>query len=122
VSDCEIAQYYKAEYRMARKEHDCCECYAPIEKNEKYLEVRACWDGRPSIERQHLLCQKACEFVRDTGLNDDECLYFGEFKEWYREFVKGGWHTTAGMDERRKLFLFMLHIKRRERLSRSKNP
>lgn len=118
MSDCEIAQYYVATERRAAKEHDCCECDAPILVNERYLEVRACWEGRPCIERQHTLCQHACEFVRDSGINDDECIYYGGLKEWYHEWVKGGYRFDADPDERLKMYGFMVRIARRERLHR----
>ncbi len=114
MSDCEIAQYYHTKERTARKEHGCCECTAKILVGEKYLEIRACWEGRPCVERQHLLCEKACEFVRDNGLHDDECLYFGELSEWYHEWVKSGYCHDSEIEERRTMWGFMLRIRRRE--------
>jgi hypothetical protein len=117
--DCEIAQYYKAQERTARKQHECCECSAPILSGERYLEVRACWENRPDVYRQHILCEKACEFVRDSGINDDECLYYGGLKEWYHEWVKSGNHLWENFDERKKMWLFLIHIARRERQARA---
>lgn len=119
MSDCEIAQYYVCKERVARKEHECCECSAPIEIGEKYLQVNACWEGRPSVERQHVLCEQACEFVRDSGINDDECLYYGGLKDWYREWVKGGYTHEAELSERQKIWGFMVRIARRERLTKN---
>lgn len=116
MSDCEIAQYYLATYRIARKSHECVECSAPIDPGEKYLEVRACWDNRPDVYRQHLLCQQACEYVRDKGLNDDECIYYGGLKDWYKEWIRYGWGNLDSMpEERSAMWRFILNIKRRER-------
>lgn len=114
--DCEIAQYYKCTDRVARKEHECCECSAPILIGEKYLQVNACWENRPDVYRQHLLCQKACEFVRDSGINEDECIYYGGLMEWYHEWVNSI-HANLDADivDRRTIWKFILAIKRRER-------
>ena len=115
MSDCEIAQYHKCQERVARKPHKCCECSAPINSGEKYLQVNACWDNQPFVGRQHLLCAEACEFVRDSGINDDECVYYGGLKEWYAEWVSGGYTHEADEADRVKIWRFMLRIKRRER-------
>ncbi len=119
MSECEIAQYYICKDRIARKVHECCECAAPILAGELYLQVNACWEGRPSIERQHKLCQAACEFVRDNSLNDDECIYFGGLNEWYHDWIKGGYNNEEDISIRRKLWGMMLRIERRERKTRS---
>lgn len=114
--DCEIAQYYKWIFRVARKPHECCECTAPIDPGEKYLQVNACWENHPGTYRQHVLCMEACEFVRDAGLNDDECLYYGGLTEWYRDWVHEPWQADA--ENRSKLWRMMLRITRRERQAR----
>lgn len=115
MSECEIAKYYVAIYRVARKQHECCECAVPIEPKEKYLQVNACWDGSPDVYRQHLLCQQACEFIRDSGLNDDDCIYYGGLKEWYDDWTRG-FHSQEGeLEQRQKMWGFMLRIARRER-------
>lgn len=113
--DCEIAQYYKCVHRVARKPHECCECSAPIDTGEKYLQVNACWDNQPDVYRQHLICAEACEYVRDVGLNDDECVYYGGLKEWWHDWIKESYNFEATAIERRKLWRLMLKINRRER-------
>ncbi len=115
MSECEIPDYYVCTERVARKVHKCCECSAPILVGEKHLEVSASWEGRPDRYRQHLLCEQACEFVRDKGLNDDECLYYGELKEWWPTWVKYGDNTSAKLEDRAALWRMMLRIMRRER-------
>jgi len=110
-SDCEIAQYYKWAWHVARKEHPSCECSAPILMGEKYLQVNACWENRPDTYRQHVLCMKACEFIRDNF--DEECVYYGGLHEWWESFVQNFWEGEKA--ERAKLWVMMLGIKRRER-------
>ncbi len=115
MSDCELPQYYVCKEPVARKPHKCCECSAPILPGEQYLQVNASWDNRPCVERQHKLCQKACEFVRDKGLNDDDCLAFGEFQDWYGTWVKEGDSVYEAAPTRLALWKLMLNIRRRER-------
>lgn len=112
--DCELPQYYKCKERKARKSHVCCECMAPIVPGEKYLQVNGCWDYVPQVFRQHLLCAQACEFVRDATLVEN-CLSFGELKEWYRDWVKGCFDASDTVEKRRKIWGFIINIKRRER-------
>lgn len=113
MSDCEIAQYYVCKEPVARKIHKCCECSAPIEVGEKHLRIDACWENRPGRYRQHLLCAEACEYVRDSGMNDDECLSFGELWEFWRS--DSPYYTERELPERRALWRLMLRICRRER-------
>lgn len=118
--DCEIAQYYTWKERVAIKPHGCCECTAKIQPGEKYLQVNAFWDNMPETYRQHLLCAQACMFVRDAGLNDDECIYFGGLKEWYSEWIEGGYNMETARDVRAALWRLMLNIFRREHKSAGK--
>lgn len=119
MSDCELPQYYFCKERVARKEHKCCECSAPINVGEKHLVVSACWEGRPDRYRQHILCEKACEYVRDKGLNDDECIYYGGLQEWYHDWIKSAW-WEGEKEDHSAMWRFMLAIRRRERKSRLK--
>lgn len=80
--DLDGPEMYSAVDRVARKEHKCCECNAPIRKGEKYVECSGRWDGKFDVFRQHDLCCRACMFIRDL---EGECLPFGEMMEWYHE-------------------------------------
>lgn len=120
MSECEIAQYYICKEHIARKPHVCCECTAPIDVGEQYLQVNACWEGRPDVYRQHKLCQEACELIRDKGMNGDGCLYFGELKEFWPDSYGIGWRTDVEEEDRRKLWQLMLRITRRERKAAGK--
>lgn len=117
MSDCELPEYYECKERVARKPHKCCECSAPIKIKEKHLVVSTCYEGRPGRYRQHALCQQACEFVRDQGINDDECLYFGGLQEFYGGWIKDGSSNSEPIEIRRTLWRMMLGINRRERKS-----
>ncbi len=120
--DCEIAQYYKWKERTARKDHACCECSALIKAGEKYLQVNACWDNRPDVYRQHLLCARACELVRDTGMNDDECVYYGGLFEWWDQAKDDCWiwDDVRAHPDFKRLREMLYRIRRRERESRPK--
>lgn len=119
MSECELPQYYVCKEVAARKPHKCCECTALIEKGEKHLLVNACWDGLPGRYRQHFLCEKACEYVRNKGLNDDECLAFGELQEWYGSWIHD-YFFDGTLDDHRTMWRFMLGISRRERKAAGK--
>lgn len=114
MSDCEIPQYYFCKDVTARKEHKCCECDARILIGEKHLRVNACWDSRPETYRQHHLCQQACELVRDSGINDDECVYYGGLWEYWAE-TRNELYSGKKLEARQLLWRLMLRIKRRER-------
>lgn len=114
MSECELPQYYNWTEPVARKRHECCECNAPILKGEKHLRVNGCWENVPGTFRQHLLCAEACELVRDEGLNDDECLYFGGLFEFWNDSC-GYFGRFEKVEARKKLWFYMLKIKRRER-------
>jgi len=113
MSDCELPSYYVWKEPVARKPHKCCECDAPILPGEKYLQVNCAWDGEPYVYRQHLLCAEACELVRDSGMNDGECVYYGGLWEFWSE-SRGKWWPENQRDCRRKLWRLMLRIRRRE--------
>lgn len=112
MSDCEIARFYTAHEPVARKQHDCVECDAKILVGEKYLVVSGMWEGVISRERQHLLCARACELVRDTGMNNDECLAFGELFIWWDNWISDDIKCHS---EYKKLRQMLYRIRRRER-------
>ena len=114
MSECEIPEFYFHSDPVARKSHECAECAAPINPGEKHFRVNMKYDGRLESFRQHFLCMEACMFVRDKGLNDDECLGYGELREWYWEWHQDNWNED--IEVRKRLWLFILNIKRRERL------
>lgn len=85
MSECVVPDFYSHSEPVARKQHVCCECHAPILPGEKHFSYRGKWDGYMMTGRQHLLCMKACMYIRDN-MNDDECIGFGGLFEWLGEY------------------------------------
>lgn len=85
MSECELPQFYEAKEVIARKNHKCIECKSLINRNEKYLKCTGKWSLGIETYKQHLLCWKACEMVRDN-FNGTECIGFGELFEWLNEY------------------------------------
>lgn len=112
--DCEIAQFYSTAEHVARQHHPCCECSAAIVPGERYFQCTAMWEGVISRYRQHFLCQKACELVRDAGFNDDECLMYGGLQEWYEQAKHDG-EVDKGDPDWKRLRDMLAKILRRER-------
>lgn len=82
--DLEEPSLYALREPLARREHDCCECAAPIIRGERYLRVAAKWPGdkKPQVLKQHIACAEACEAVRDADLYGG-CLAFGGLNDFW---------------------------------------
>lgn len=78
---------------VARKEHGCVECNAPILPGECHLRYSGLWDGAWGGGRQHLLCRDACVWIRDVL--EGECIAFGELGEWWAEHGNS-WDVVPG--------------------------
>lgn len=81
---CDVPEFYATSEPVARKQHKCCECKAPILIGEKHVYCRGKWDGELSTYRQHSLCCQACEWIRDK-LGDGGCIGFGMLNEEFGE-------------------------------------
>lgn len=82
--ECEIPTFYSHAEVKARKVHVCCECAAPIPVGENHFFVTGKWEGKIDRYRQHLLCEQACEFIRDNFEYED-CIGYGSLWDWYGE-------------------------------------
>ena len=111
MSDCELPEFYTHSEPVARKEHRCCECRAPILKGEKHFSSTGKWDGTVISQRQHLDCMAACILIRDK-FNDSECIPFGGLKDWFFEMRRD---CRDDSEESRTLRSLMARIKWRER-------
>lgn len=115
--DCDNAcEFYAWTEPVARKEHRCCECSAPILKGEKHFHGRGKWEGSISVHRQHLLCCEACMWVRDSL--EGECLPFGSLMDYRREYLADSarYMTRGTKDLDIRVFLRLLaKIRKRER-------
>lgn len=78
--ECEIPDFYSTSTPKARKPHVCCECSGSIFKGERHFQVTGKWEGQISSFRQHLICERACEFIRDKIA--DECIGYGTLFEF----------------------------------------
>ena len=74
-----VADVYEASWRVARKEHHCCECHEPIAVGQRYEYASVCYDGSWSHAKTCELCAR---------IRDDLCrgVYaHGELRDtiWY---------------------------------------
>lgn len=83
MSEYLIPEFYDHSEPVARKQHYCVECSAPILEGEKHFFYSGKWDGNIEDGRQHLLCLAACLLIRDEF--NGECIPFGELWEWWGE-------------------------------------
>ena len=83
--DADLPSVFEEKFRIARKEHKCCECHKPIRVGEKYHFAKGCWEGRWD---KFKTCLK-CNDLR-FELKDGECLPPFE--------SLGEWASEAGMD------------------------
>lgn len=107
---CEIAEFYTYTEPVARKQHKCCECSAPIEKGEKHFRAFGKWTFGTDAYRQHFLCMEACMLIRDK-FNGGDCIAFGRLMETFSELREYG----KGKEVYRQLRSLMAKIKWRER-------
>lgn len=106
--DCEIPEFYSESFPIARKQHRCIECHAPIVVGEKHLSYRMKYDGMFESGRQHMVCRELCMLIR----HNSECIPFGGLKE---EWSNGDYmYDKVGFVAERRL---MAKIVRRERVA-----
>jgi len=84
---CELPVFYRHSEPVARKQHKCCECSAPILNGERYFAAWCVWGGEAHTYRQHLACMEACMLIRDR-FADGYCIGFGDLMETYRSGIK----------------------------------
>jgi hypothetical protein len=115
---CDVScDFYGYTEPVARKQHHCCECSAPILKGEKHFAYRGKWEDNLETGRQHLLCMEACMLVRDHL--EGECIRFGSLGEWFDEMRHEEFFRTRRAEHWAKLRKMMAAIKRRERKAAS---
>jgi hypothetical protein len=84
--------FYKHREPVARREHRCCECSAPILVGERHFYASGMWHGKVDSFRQHLICMEACMLIRDEFAGGD-CIGFGSLKEEFNEMREDNWHA-----------------------------
>lgn len=79
---CDMPAVFRQKERVARKEHKCCECRAPIVPGETYTYSSGIWDGGASDFKQ---CQICAEVFSAAGASEDDpedCPCFTGLREW----------------------------------------
>ena len=115
MSECELPEFYQASEQTARKEYRCCECSARVLKGERYLLAVGKWGGVFNKYRQHTLCARACEFIRDSLWNDGECIGFGELFNWINTDAWGMKDWNRKKPDHKEFRAMIARIKWRER-------
>lgn len=78
IDDCEPCTWFGTEYRKARKDHVCAECYRAITKGEVYA---------------------ASSYISDGGFSTNKaCAHCDASREWLNKHC-GGWVTEGLMEE-----------------------
>lgn len=118
-TECDLPECYSYREPVARKQHRCCECSAPIHKGEKHFVAAGKWDGKFSQYRQHYVCMEACMLLRDK-FYDGDCIGFGELYDEFEELKQSSWFRRSDSDKPawRELRTLIAVIKRRERSER----
>ena len=111
-----LPAFYAWTNPVARKQHSCCECAAPILKGEKHFRAHGKWDYGIESFRQHLACCEACMLLRDE-FNDGECIGFGMLQETFAELISDNWYRPKDRYKPvwQQLRSLMARIKWRER-------
>lgn len=58
----EYPECFTETWRVARKEHRCCECHSPIPRGIRYQYCSGVWDGEPA---DYKTCQPCAEIRKD---------------------------------------------------------
>ena len=109
--DIDAPEFYHETFPVARKQHWCCECNAPIDVFEKHLYARGKNEGDFWHVRQHMVCRELCMLIRSVH----DCICFGDLKEYFGDYGED-LIARGGNVEARSLWAKIL---RRERAARS---
>ena len=81
---CDMPAAFRQKERVARRDHECCECYGTIKAGTRYMYSSGVWDGQGSSFKTCL----RCDAVRDDGsvlarLVDFDCgPPMGDLAQW----------------------------------------
>lgn len=117
MSDCQWSSgdFYAETFPTARKQYECCECTAPIEKGELHLRAAGKSDGTMWHERQHMLCRELCMLIGPEM--DDGCFGFGELRYMWdqADYGRQAYKRDEHYREARTLFARIIKRERRQR-------
>jgi hypothetical protein len=98
MCDCDAPQAFYSTERKARVQHQCCECFGPIEVGQKYEYASGIWDGRASSYKTCLRCAGVRKWYVAEALPKYECgPCFGEL--WQDATDHGNSDTVQGLTE-----------------------
>ena len=66
MCDCERPDAYTYHWRLARKEHTCCECPEPIKAGDRYHYFSGVWEGSGMSFKTCAACYYAREEYAET--------------------------------------------------------
>lgn len=70
-------------WRIARKEHNCCECGHSIKSGIKYLSIKTLYEGQWDRYALCMVCEAHWEFYRNQPDSDGCILLNGLHEEEY---------------------------------------
>jgi len=98
---------------VARKQHQCCECYGPIQPGQHYQLISGCWDGDMDTFKTCSACTAARAWAtkQPEWMGDGEHLYyFGQLEE---DLSYTAPEISPGDGRRFKAYRLQLQITRR---------
>lgn len=82
----DIPQCHTQKYRIARKEHKCCECQKLIVVGEKYSYSSGVWDGDPQSFKQcencYIIASRVATYCA-TSKWGEELPAYEQLSEWF---------------------------------------
>lgn len=71
--DCEMPEFFDMRFVKAKKEHKCCECYAPILAGHEYEYICGKWVGDFII---HKTCMRCSRLRAEFNKKPNRCVCF----------------------------------------------
>jgi hypothetical protein len=82
---CERPTLYSEKWVIARKPHQCCECFKTIAKGDDYQKIKGLWDGEFQEYETCLQCAELRIEIADTIRG---CVLIGDLK---KTALANGW-------------------------------
>lgn len=98
---------------VGRKQHQCCECYGPIQPGQQYQLISGCWEGDMATFKTCSSCVAARSWATaqpEWGGDGEHLYYFGQLEEDLSYLAP---EIRAGDGRRFKAYRLQLHITRR---------
>ena len=80
MSDAEAPSVYSCKTPVARVQHECCECDAPILPGDPYERFAGCWDGKWSTYKTCVPCVDLRKELRRRLEDDEDMPPFGQLR------------------------------------------